>query len=315
MTAEHRTARSAPLRVVDVVRVPASTSNLGPGFDAMGLALELYLRVAVRAIRPDRPGTLRATFASEPPPGDNLVSTGFAHFARVGRAAYPGLEVDIDSAIPIESGLGSSAAALVAGFVLAARLHPDLELTEIVDAATRLEGHPDNVTAAALGGMTVSAVDRDGRVHVVSRPWPTAVGIVVATPTCRLSTKRAREVLPDSVPFRDAVANVQRASLLVAALSAGSLGALREALVDRLHQPYRLDLVPGLRAALSVEHPALLGTFLSGAGPSVVTLVRGRNQIATVVELIKGAYDREGITCDVRPMKPHQPRRTPARGR
>ena len=133
-----------------------------------------------------------------------------------------------------------------------------------------MEGHPDNAAAALLGGLTVSCQREDGRVIARCWQWPAAVQLVVATPSAELETAHSRRVLPDTIPLRDGVFNLQRALLLVHALQSGEFGHLAEALRDRWHQPSRAPLVPGLPEALSVEDESVLGACLSGAGPSIV---------------------------------------------
>ena len=230
-------------RSLATIVVPASTSNLGPGFDALGLGLGLYLRAEVTAIVEDGLGHLRCTFAGPPPPGDNFIVTGFEAVARaVGATSVSSLDVTITCEIPPCAGLGSSAAALVAGGRLAALVLPGVTEAVLLDVITAIEGHPDNVAAAILGGLVAACVRPDGHVVAAASRWPDAVRLVVATPSQALLTKTARAVLPPHLPREDAIFNVQRVALLMQAVATGRTDVLREAFGDRLHQPYRAPL-------------------------------------------------------------------------
>ena len=285
--------------------VPGSTSNLGPGFDALSVAVDLYLRVRVRQVLPESRGTLDLEFSGRGPAGENRIETAFRHaLAKIGAPAA-GLRAQVVSDIPMAAGLGSSAAASLAGF----RLYEiasgtSLETGDLLAMASQLEGHPDNATAALLGGITLSCQCDDGRVIARSWQWPAPIRFVVATPDFTLQTKEARRVLPDAVPLRDAVANLQRALLLIRALETGHYGDIREAMKDRWHQPFRAGLIPGLEAALAIDHPAVLGVCLSGAGPSVVALAApGRDQEAA--EILSGVYSGLGVGHTIRNLAAH----------
>nr|MCU0256521.1 homoserine kinase [Vicinamibacterales bacterium] len=252
------------------IAVPGSTANLGPGYDALALALQVYLRLRVERVEGAAPGSVEWSFEDLTLAGENYVERGFRAGLRAG-AGVPALRVHVRSEIPMRGGLGSSAAALVAGLRLASRFCP-MSDAELLQAATALEGHPDNVSASILGGLTVSCVAPDGRVHALRAPWPAAWRLVVATPSIELATSAARSVVPAQVSLRDAVANLQLTSLLVQAVHAVDAAAMREALRDALHQPHRAALVPGLALALAFESPSLVGVFLSGAGPSIAAI-------------------------------------------
>ncbi|HTS24892.1 MAG TPA: homoserine kinase [Bryobacteraceae bacterium] len=253
------------------VRVPASSANLGPGFDALGLALGVYLTCR---FRPSGALSIRAEGrdAAQIPTGpDNLIwQTTLAVGTSLGMEVPP-IELEISNDIPIAKGMGSSAAALTAGVVIADHL---LELRwkplRILDEAARLEGHPDNVAPCTLGSIVASAIDSGGVTRSIRLDLPKRFGIGVVVPDFDLPTTLARSVLPDSYSRRDAVFNVQRASLLIAALATGSTWAFPAALEDRFHQPYRVPLVPGLDEILKLRAPGLLGCVLSGAGPSIL---------------------------------------------
>jgi homoserine kinase len=286
----------------DIV-VPGSISNLGAGFDALSVAVQLYLRLTVREVLPSAPGTLECHFAGTPLVGENRIEVAFRKAqARFGDPT-PGLRIEVDSDIPMRAGLGSSAAATVAGLRLYERFtsrRPDPDLLAI---ATEIEGHPDNATAALLGGLTLSCQFGDGRVEGRSWPWPADLRMIVATPAAELETSVARKVLPQQVSLRDAVFNLQRALLLVRALDTGRYDDLREALGDRWHQPTRQAFVPGLEQALRIDHPSVLGVCLSGSGPSVAAFAtHGHPEAAAALENV---YKGLGVACTIRTLSAH----------
>ena len=220
-----------------------------------------------------------------------------------------GLQVRVASDIPVAAGLGSSAAASIAGVRLyeAARGIP-LDMADMLELATALEGHPDNAAASLLGGITLSCETERG-VLARSWRWPDAIRFVVATPDVGLETRHARAVLPAAVPLGDAISNLQRALLLVRALETGDYGDIREALRDRWHQPARSALVPALSECLAIDHPAVLGVCLSGAGPSVLALAApGRSEETAVV--LGDVYRRLGVPHTIRSLAAVQPAST-----
>jgi homoserine kinase len=262
------------------VRVPASTSNLGPGFDCFGLALKLYLTVrATVSPESSEPCRITITGAKEnetlPRNSVNLIYRAMAFTARREGASLPCVELAAHNEIPLASGLGSSAAAIVAGIKLGALLTgksiPD---QTILDYATEFEGHPDNVAPSLYGGFVTSCIRSDGTVLSAKFDWPTQVRVLVVSPHSQLPTHVARAALPRTVTRIDAVHNLQRAALFTAAIAQRRYDLLWDAMRDRLHQPHRESLVPGLTEALSLPRlKGLLGIALSGAGPSIVALV------------------------------------------
>lgn len=262
------------------VRVPASTSNLGPGFDCFGLALKLYLTVRATTM----PGAaeqcrVTTTGAKEnealPRNAANLIYRAMSFATLREGAALPSVELLVHNEIPLASGLGSSAAAIVAGIKLGGLIVgnqiPDDRIQEY---ATEFEGHPDNVAASLYGGFLASCVRSDGAVISARFPWPSHIRVVVVSPHSQLPTHVARAALQRAVSRHDAVYNLQRTALLTAAIAQQRYDLLWEAMRDRLHQPQRESLVPGLAEALALPGmPGLLGLALSGAGPSIVALV------------------------------------------
>ncbi len=277
------------------VRVPASSANLGPGFDALGLALSIHLdcrfrpsdRLSIRVTGRDA----EAISTGE----DNLIWQTALDVARDTRSELQPVELHIHNEIPIGKGLGSSAAALTAGVIIADRmLGLGWKRLRILDEAARIEGHPDNVAACVLGSIVASALDVGGVARAVRLDLPARFGIAVVVPDFVLPTVEARAVLPDTYSRADAIANVQRASLLIAALATGTASAFPTALEDRFHQPYRVPLVPGLADMLKLRAPGLLGCALSGAGPSVLVFYeRGCEQVCDLVRQIFALHGRQ----------------------
>ncbi len=267
------------------VRLPASTSNLGPGFDCFGLALKLYLTVRATAMPgASEPCCVVTTGAKEnealPRNSVNLIYRAMAFAAGREGAVLPPVDLVVHNEIPLASGLGSSAAAIVAGIKLAG-LITERELSDqvIQNYATEFEGHPDNIAAALYGGFSASCISNDGTVVSARFAWPSHIRVVVVSPHSQLPTHVARAALPRTVSRVDAVNNLQRTALFTSALAQQRYDLLWEAMRDRLHQPQRESLVPGLAEALALPRmQGLLGIALSGAGPSIVALVEENDE-------------------------------------
>ena len=286
------------LTPVITVRIPGSSANLGPGFDALGVALKVYLecrfspsdRLSIRVSGRD------AALISCG--DDNLIwQTALAVAARAHKP-LPFIRLEIVNDIPLGKGLGSSAAALTAGVIIAEKLlNLGWKPGRILDEAARLEGHPDNVAACVLGSIVASAVDLGGQTRSVRLEMPPQFEVAVIVPNYQLPTREARAVLPDSCSMADAVFNIQRAALLIAALATGDKSAFPAALDDRLHQPFRAKLVPGLTEILRLRAPGLLGCALSGAGPAVLVFYeRGYDR---VTDQVRQVFAMNGFTTEV----------------
>jgi homoserine kinase len=248
-----------------LVRVPASSANLGPGFDVLAAALDLHVEVEV-----EETGRF-AVFTDLPIARDrrNLCVRAFDTLADASRHEFA-----IRSDIPLSGGLGTSAAAIVAGLVAARELTGSGE--DLLAAATKLEGHPDNVAAALLGGMVVCAAGEATRIDV-----PAGLTAVLVVPRDAVRTAKARGVLPASVPLADAVFNVGQASLLVLGLATGDLALVARGLGDRLHQPPRASLYPRSLALVEAARSlGALGGTISGAGPTVLLWARTEDAAA-----------------------------------
>jgi homoserine kinase len=286
------------------ITIPGSISNLGPGFDALSVAVQVYLRLRVVDVMPGEPGRLDFAFVDAPLVGENRIEVAFRKAqARFGDAT-PGLRLEVRTDIPMRAGLGSSAAATVAGLRLYEQFTSRRATPDLLAIATDIEGHPDNATAALLGGLTLSCQFADGTVDGRSWSWPADLRMIVATPAAELETSVARKMLPQQVSLRDAVFNLQRALLLVRALETGRYGDMREALSDRWHQPTRQAFVPGLEQALRIDDPAVLGVCLSGSGPSIAAFATEKQTDAAAAAL-RAVYAPLGLACTIRTLSAH----------
>ena len=280
------------------VRVPASSANLGPGFDTLGLALGIYLHCRFRIAAEDVVRVSGRDTESIPAESKNLILKTAREVAEAQGRELPPVYLQIENEIPVGKGLGSSAAALVVGVVLADRvLGMNWDEHRLLDEAARIEGHPDNVSAAVLGSVTTAAIGADGVTRAVRLEVPRAFSVAVVCPDFELSTLRMRDALPDSYSREDAIFNIQRATLLVAALLEGDRDAFPVAFEDRLHQPYRSGYVPGLDAILSLRVPGLLGCALSGAGPAVLVLYETGREDA--VRAVAREFEKAGCQTEV----------------
>ncbi|MBM3957306.1 MAG: homoserine kinase [Gemmatimonadetes bacterium] len=261
------------------VRVPATAANLGPGYDCLGMALDIWNELTVER-GPFRVNITGEGAAQLPRDETNLiVKTVVAAFEAAGEPV-PGLSYTCRNAIPLTRGLGSSSAAIVSGLAAGAKLSGldrRLDRAALFSMAADIEGHPDNAAPATLGGCRVGI--RDGDRWIADRVrLPEGIVAVLFIPDVEGSTATARAILPREVPMVDAVFNMGRAALLVNALASGNLGFLRQATEDRLHQPARSRLYPGMNELIGAALDAgAHGAFLAGAGPAVMALATARH--------------------------------------
>ncbi|MGI6405143.1 MAG: homoserine kinase [Syntrophaceticus sp.] len=287
-----------------VVNVPASTANLGPGFDALGMALDLYNTVALEKMDNGCHIVEVKGEGESSLPRDNCNLVARAVSFLMQRAGYSehGFKLSLDNQIPLMSGLGSSAAAIVGGLVAAnALLGKPFTDRDVLQMAVEIEGHPDNVAAALLGGVVIVA--KDGESYIYSRFTPKkGIKITAVIPEFSVSTNKARSVLPENVPLQDAVYNLGRTALLVTALREGDWELLKVALQDRLHQPYRCSLVPGMNEAFQAAlDSGAYGVFLSGAGPTVITFSPSEKDTG---EAVAGIFRSKNIRAQVLHLEP-----------
>ncbi len=250
--------------------MPGSVANLGGGFDTLGVAVELYLRARITELRDDAGGKLTVASSTPPVHGGNAIERAFAlAVGRTGRRA-PSVAVEVDSDIPMAAGLGSSAAATVAGLRVFERVTRPLPDDELLALATEVEGHADNAAPSLFGGLTSVVADEEHHPVALRWTWPDELRLVVATPSVKLATAKARAALPDMLPRRDAIFNLQRVLSLVHALQCRRTTracARRCATAGTSRRGRRW--CPQLREVLALQDPDVLGAFLSGAGPSV----------------------------------------------
>lgn len=299
------------------VRVPATTANLGPGFDCLGLALQLYNTVELigdssELIVKNQKFKIEIEGEGEnslPKNEENIVyqATKIV-FDKTASSQQPAaIRLKLVNRIPLARGLGSSAAARIGGLVAANKLCGNkLTVQEILNIATQLEGHPDNVVPAFFGGLCVSSLDKN-RVKYVKLNTPVNLKAIVCIPELTISTEKARKILPHRVPLKDAVFNSSRVALLISALNQRRYDLLKSAMEDRLHQPYREKLIPGMKEVFQSAYSAgALGVALSGSGSSILALSKEQRPVRRSIgeggakskkigqAMIK-AFKREGI--------------------
>lgn len=291
------------------VRVPATSANMGPGFDVAGLALTLYNTFIFELTD----GGLNITgcpeqFCNE----NNMTYQAFCTAAEQCGLSFKGVNIECFGDVPHTRGLGSSSTCIVAGIVAAfAFMNKSEERQEILEIATAIEGHPDNVAPAIFGGLTVSVM-YDGKVRTLNIPVKHEYKFVTLIPPFTLSTELSRKVLPTTVSRQDAISNVSHFALVVASLINGYDEGLKLGFKDRLHQPYRGDLIKGYKEIMEIldKDEAVLGSFLSGAGPSLMAVIKAEDVMGVVRikrelgelldgwQVVKMEVDHRGYTCD-----------------
>jgi homoserine kinase len=281
------------------VRVPATTANLGPGFDCLGLALDLWNDVHF-SLEGDGVVVTSSGTGAEALPADetNMVARSFLRLCEeAGRAAPAGLRIHSELTVPPSSGLGSSAAAVVAGLLGAnTLLGRPLDRANLLELAAAIEGHPDNVAATVLGGLTI--VVRRGDKLLTKKILVPEVHVALAVPELPFSTGAARASLPSEVSMQDAVFNLGRTPLVVEALRTGDYELLHEVMEDRLHQAARLKLIPGGPTAwLAAQHAGAAAVAISGSGPSLVAFVSLTTDAMRVARAMSEAFAGEGVTA------------------
>ena len=292
------------------VTIPASTANLGPGFDALGMAFQLY-SVVEMAISDETTIELVGKELQETPADkSNLLYQVAAGLFQEAGLSVPELFIRAASDAPLTRGLGSSAAAIVGALVAANQLAGEpFTRDQLFAKASQMEGHPDNVGASMFGGIVVATMpDQEGAaVPYVKLPVPQGLQTLVVIPEFPLSTEKARKVLPQVYSKQDVVYNVGHSSLLVAALAQGRLDLMGQAMADRLHQPYRAELVPGLKDILDLatQHGAA-GAALSGAGPTILCFFQTEEEQARLREFVDRVMKGHDISYRVMILLPDE---------
>ncbi len=276
------------------IQVPATSANLGSGFDSLGVALTLYNQVWM-----EESDTLEISSKDDvkiPTDESNLIYWSAQRlYAECGKT-LPGLKIIQENNIPMTRGLGSSSACIVAGLIGANRfLGNPLSRSDIETLAVKIEGHPDNTTPAITGGLVTSAMD-GGRIYSVTVPVADNIRFAVFVPPFELKTETARGALPDKYSRNDAVFNLSRSALMTSALFSGSLENLRVAVQDRLHQPYRKKFIDGYDTVFRLSYElGSYGTCVSGAGPSILSIVDAEGA-AVFEQYAISSLEEKGIT-------------------
>lgn len=254
------------------IQIPATSANLGSGFDSLGVALDLYNYVWMEE---DDGISISSNDGIDVPTDEtNLIYWSAQRLYSECGKKLPGLSIVQENNIPMTRGLGSSSACIAAGLIGANRfLGSPLSSHELVNLACKIEGHPDNTTPALLGGLVTAAME-NGRVYSVSVPVAEHIRFGVFIPPFELKTETARKALPDEYTRENAVYNLSRSSLMTAALFSGSLENLRVAVQDSLHQPYRRKFINGIDTVFRMSYElGSYGTYISGAGPSIIAII------------------------------------------
>lgn len=259
------------------VRVPATSANLGPGFDVAGIALSLYNTYTFELLEQGLKITgCPKQFCNK----NNLTYKAFQKGAKLCGLSYQGLRIDCSSKVPFTRGLGSSSTCIVAGIVAAYALKQKaIDKYEILQLATQMEGHPDNVAPAIFGGMTISIMDQD-HIRSINIPMKHNYRFVALIPDFTLSTKKSREVLPTTLSRQETVSNTSHLGLLLASFVTGYDDGLKLGFEDCLHQPYRGHLIPGYFEIMDIlkKDEKVLGAYLSGAGPTLMVVLKEEDQ-------------------------------------
>ncbi|MGB3695342.1 MAG: homoserine kinase [Spirulinaceae cyanobacterium] len=288
------------------VIVPATTANLGPGFDCLGAALNLYNQFKFTKL--DKSSSIPVEIIVKGKEADkvstntsNLVYQSFLQLYQHLKKQPPAIQIEISMQVPLARGLGSSATAIIGGLMGANEIAGKaLQLSQLRDLAITIEGHPDNVVPALLGNCQLSTKNEQGDWSICQLPWHQDIISVVAIPDFELSTEEARKVLPPQISYTDAIFNISRLGLLIRGFETGKEDWLKVGMADKLHQPYRKSLICGYE---SVKFAALragaYGTVISGAGPTLLSLTNSE-RAGSVVSAMAEAWETQGIQADVR---------------
>lgn len=288
-----------------IISVPATTANLGAGFDCLGAALSLHNRFTFSQLDAV-PGTFEITASGAErdrvqTDASNLVYQAFVKFYQALEQPIPAVKIEIDMGVPLARGLGSSATAIVGGLVGANALTGfATSRATVMQLAIDMEGHPDNVVPALIGGCRIAATNTAGGWEIGDIPWHDNITPIVAIPNFELSTAEARQVLPNTYSRADAIFNTAHLGLLVRGLETGNRDWLQAALHDRIHQPYRKALIPGYDEIHQTAMDAgAYGLVISGAGSTLLALAE-RSDASQVRDAIAATWQQQGIAAEVK---------------
>jgi homoserine kinase len=286
------------------IRVPATSGNLGPGFDCIGMAFQLYNYISFDCISSGLEIKVFGEGAEEISRGeDNKVFQAARKVFDKVKFNPPGLRIVLENNIPITRGLGSSASIIVGGMIAANEISDArLSKEEIFKMAVDMEGHPDNVAPALFGGVTVAATGTN-QIYCLKIDPPKDLHAIVAIPEFQLSTKMARQVIPTMVDRSDAVFNISRSSMMIGALMKGDLNLFGKMMEDRLHQPYRMSLIPGMQDVFNyAREKGALSVAISGAGPTLIAFVIGEG--TRIGEAMIKGFQKHGISAKTLDLAP-----------
>lgn len=295
------------------VKVPATTANIGPGFDCLGMALPIYNTITIEEtvlpgtgveinVLADNDSIDQLSLDHVPSDENSIVYKAVELlYNSIGQSPSE-LKINIHSNIPVARGLGSSSSVIVGALIAANELlgRPADEVA-LLSIACEIEGHPDNITPAIVGGLVISSQEEDGIVVYRKLEWPDDWAVTVCVPDFELSTDIARSVLPKEVPMKDAIFNAKRLAMFVQAVHTKDSELMKLALQDRLHQPYRMKLVPGLDKIIdNLRHfDNVLGCVLSGAGSSIL-VISERNDLDKIRTIVRDTWADQNIKCDIK---------------
>ena len=294
------------------VKVPATTANVGPGFDCFGIALSIYNTITleetvypttgleINIMGNEEEGTSTALI---PTNESNLIYKAMELLYNYTGQTPPALRINVQSNIPIAKGLGSSASVIVGGVLAANKLlNNPADEAALLSVANEVEGHPDNIVPAMLGGFTLASAEDDGSIVYRKIEWPDSWKLTLCIPDYELATQISRSVLPATVPFADATFNAKRCAMFIEALHSKDEDLMKYALSDRLHQPYRSRLVPGFdEINETLKEIDVIGTVISGAGPSILVISKS-NVVNEVKEIVDSIWDMSSIKSTIKTM-------------
>lgn len=290
------------------VKIPATTANMGPGFDCFGVALSMYNKITLEElVYPEKGLQINlltgedensSSISTIPTDESNIVYKAVETLYNYVGQTPPDLKINIEANIPIAKGLGSSASVIVGGILAANKLLGDpADEAALLSIANEIEGHPDNTTPAMLGGFVFSSAEEDGSILYKKLDWPENWKFALCIPDYELSTQISRSVLPEKVDMGDAIYNLKRSAAFIEALRSEDTELMRFALNDRLHQPYRSRLITGVdhikERLTDQEH--IIGTVISGAGPSILVIYEKNMDFEDVKTILNTAWHEIGV--------------------